>query len=168
MASAPKKSTEKKAAADAELHPKKNKKLLIIIILIILIAISCGAGWYFYSKDKPHVEKEAVISAPIFVSLEPLTVNLTKGDDGSDSYLQIAMTAQVGENEHAEMLKQYMPQVRSRLLSLLSSKKSAEIASPDGKKKLVDEILEKIRQPYSKGGASQRIMNVFFTSFVVQ
>ena len=44
------------------------------------------------------------------------------------------MTLQVPDEEQANLLKLNMPQVRSRLLMLLSSKDTAEILTSEGKK----------------------------------
>jgi hypothetical protein len=49
-------------------------------------------------------------------------VNLQQ--ETGDQYLQVAMTLQVQDGQTAEALKLYMPQVRSRLLMVLSSKKA--------------------------------------------
>jgi flagellar FliL protein len=61
-----------------------------------------------------------------------------------------------------------MPQVRNRLLLLLSSKKASEILSVEGKKTLSNEIVAQIKQPFVAQGPQQSVSDVFFTSFVVQ
>jgi flagellar FliL protein len=75
---------------------------------------------------------------------------------------------QVADQSQVDLIKLYMPQVRSRLLLLLSSKKASEISTPEGKKKLSDEIMEQVKQPFKLGAAPQNVTNVFFTSFVIQ
>jgi flagellar FliL protein len=82
--------------------------------------------------------------------------------------LQITLTAQVAKIDHQEMIKQHMPQIRSRLLFLLSSKKASEIATLSGKQTLTTEILAAIREPYAKNDPPQPIIQVLFTSFVIQ
>jgi flagellar FliL protein len=61
-----------------------------------------------------------------------------------------------------------MPLVRSRLLLLLSSKKASELSTVEGKKKLADEIIAQVKQPFTPQGGSTAISGVFFTSFVIQ
>lgn len=166
MATAPKPNA--KAATEATPPVKSKKTLFIIVGLVLVLVIGGGAGaWFFMNQDKHPSEKVEVAPPPIFVTLEPLTVNLQRGEEG-DQYLQTTLTAQFGEKEHEEMMKLYMPQIRSRLLLLLSSKKASEINSEDGKKKLTEDILATIRRPYSDKGPGQRIMNIHFTSFVIQ
>jgi len=105
--------------------------------------------------------------APVFVVIEPFTVNL-QPESGTDQFLQIAFTLQVSDPKQEELIKLYMPQVRSRMLMLLSSKKSSELTSTDGKKKLSDEIIAQVKQSFAPKGAPQSVINVFFTSFVIQ
>lgn len=161
----------KSSAKSSDTAPvEKSNKTLVIALLGVLIVCVLGGGaaaWFFMSKDKHPAEKVEVAPTPIFVTLEALTVNLQRGEDG-DQYLQTTLTAQVGDKEHEQMMKLYMPQIRSRLLLLLSTKKASEIDNEEGKKKLTEEILTTIRRPYSDKGPEQRIMNIFFTSFVIQ
>jgi flagellar FliL protein len=154
---------------DSEAAPPKNKKkgLIIAIAAVVLLAGGGGAAWHFMAPKDHGEKKEEHKAPPVFVVLEPLTVNLQRGEDG-DQYLQVSMTTQVGDQAQADMMKLYMPQIRSRLLLLLSGKRAADISTPEGKKKLADDILEKIRQPYSVTGPTQIALDVFFTSFVIQ
>jgi flagellar FliL protein len=61
-----------------------------------------------------------------------------------------------------------MPEVRNRIVLLLSSKAASEILGVEGKKKLAAELVSEIRQPFREGGPEQRIQSVLFTSFVIQ
>jgi flagellar FliL protein len=157
-----------KPAADGE-APKSNKKLIIIVAAAALVlgAGGGGAAWYFMGAS--HGSKEAKHEAPkppVFVNLEPFTVNLQP--EGSEQYLQIGIVVQVDDDKTAELLKQYMPQVRSRLLMLLSSKHAEEIASPEGKKKLTEEVIAQLKEPFVAQEKPQGVNGVHFTEFVIQ
>jgi flagellar FliL protein len=161
------------AAIEEEVVPvKKSRKKLIIMLAAVLLLAGGGGGaaWYFLGhKAGAAGEKHAKVEAPkppVFVMMEPFTVNLQ--NEGSEQFLQTAFTLQVANNEEVELLKVYMPQVRSRLLLLLSAKHASEINTPEGKKKLGEEIAASINQPFSAGGKKQEVSNVFFTSFVIQ
>ena len=149
---------------------KKSKKKLILIILILLLAGGGGAAWYFLiHKAHDGAAKQAKVEAPkppVFMVMEPFTVNLQS--EGTDQFLQTAFTLQVATQEQVDQLKLYMPQVRSRLLLLLSSKRAAEINTADGKKKLGTDIISAVNQPFTPGGKKQEVTDVFFTSFVIQ
>jgi len=62
----------------------------------------------------------------------------------------------------------HMPRVRSRLLTLLSSKQADELATPADKKKLAQEILAQVKQPFDPNGKPQQVDDVLFTTFVIQ
>ncbi|HTD06458.1 flagellar basal body-associated protein FliL [Undibacterium sp.] len=166
------KAPAKAAAAPGEVTAGGSKKKLIIIIAaaVVLLAGAGGGAAMFLSKksavgkEKEHKAEPA--KAPVFIPMEPFTVNLQS--EGGDKYLQVTMTLQVPDEETVNLIKLNMPQVRSRLLMLLSSKDATEILSGEGKAKLIDEIMAQASLPFSPKGEPQKISGVFFTSFVVQ
>lgn len=139
------KPAEKKGAADAApadaVAKPKSKKLLFIIGGALILGIAGGAGWYFTKKgdhaDTAKVEKH--VEPPKFVALDPFTVNLQR--ETADQFLQIGITLKIFQPELEEKIKQNLPEIRSRLLVLLSSKYASELVATNGKKKLVDEII---------------------------
>lgn len=166
--------TAPKAAAAEVPGEKKKSKLKLIIIAAVVLALGGGGAAYFLLMKKPaapkaHAEEEESheeAKAPVFLVLEPFTVNLQQ--EAGDQYLQIAMTVQVANDKQSEEIKTYLPQVRSRVLMVLSSKKASEINTPEGKKLLADDIIAQIKRPFSEHGKSQKVSDVFFTSFVIQ
>lgn len=158
-------------AGDSAAAPKKSKKKLFAILAVLLLLGGAGGGsaWYFlgqkssgaHAKPKPEPAKP-----PVFAALDQFTVNLQP--DNGEQYLQVAMTLQVADQAQADLIKLYMPLVRSRLLLLLSSKKASEISTADGKKKLSEDIIAQLKQPFAPQGEPQKISSVLFTSFVIQ
>ena len=149
--------------------PKKSKLKLIVIVLVVLLAAGGAASYFLLGKKGPTGAAEAKHEkpkAPVFANLDPFTVNLQQ--EAGEQFLQVAITVQVTDEKAMEEVKLYMPQVRNRILLLLSSKRASEINTADGKKKLADEIAAQIRTPFSKQGKPQEVDNVFFTSFVIQ
>ena len=148
-----------------EARPKSRKKLLFIVIAGMLLSGGAGAAWYF--MQPPALGKHAVVkpppAPPVFVELEPFTVNLA-----GDRILQTGITLQVKGAKDGEQLKLYMPQVKSRLLLLLSAKVIDELQSPSGKQVLATEIGHSLKQPYEKDLTPPEISGVFLTSFVIQ
>jgi flagellar protein FliL len=159
--------------------PKKRSKKKIIVagVLLAVIGGAGGAAWYFLgdeaepplAKGAKPVPKVEAGKPPVFVTLEPFTVNLqTEAAGGPEQFLQISFTLQVPTREQEELIKTYLPQVRSRLLLLLSSRKASEISTADGKKKLAEDIVAQVKQPFAPGMPPQAVTGVFFTSFVIQ
>jgi flagellar protein FliL len=152
-----------------EVAPTKSKSKLIVMIVVAcsLIIGGGGAAWYF-TGQKPATSgpKAAEVQPPTFLVLEPFTVNLR--GDSEEQFLQVAMTLQLKDQADADQIKLYMPEVRDRLLILLSNKAGSEILTPEGKKKLADEIIASLKKPFAPHTKQQSVNNVFFTSFVVQ
>lgn len=150
---------------------KSRTKLLVLIAVVILVLAGIGgAAWYFFGNDAAagdakEVKHEAA-KPPVFVTLDPFTVNLAR--ETSEQFLQASMTVQVADQNQVEVIKLYMPLVRSRLLLLLSSKKASEISTPEGKKALSDEIVAQLKMPFAPNTEPQKVNGVFFTSFVIQ
>ena len=160
-------------ASDASIETgakKPKKKLIIILTLLLLIAGGAGAAWMLIphkaeGKDAAARKAEsAPVGPPVFVVMEPFTVNLQP--DGQ--FLQATVTLQIANADESGSIKLYLPQVRSRLLLMLSNKTVTELSTVEGKTKLSAEIASLIEQPFASGVKPVKISNVFFTSFVIQ
>jgi flagellar FliL protein len=147
--------------------PGRSKKKLFIVIgaLVVLLGGGGAGAWYFTQGN--HASKEAQAEpqkAPVFLALDTFTVNL----QGGEQYLQTDITLQVADQAQVEAIKLYMPRVRSRLLTLLSSKHADELVTADDKKQLTQDILAQVKQPFDPKGRPQDVSDVLFTSFVIQ
>lgn len=153
------------AAGAAAANPKK--KLILIVAGVALLLGGAAGMWYFMNqKAATEAPKEVVAAPPVFVTLEPFTVNL-QSEDG-ERFLQVAFTLQVANQAQVDQIKLYMPLLRSRLLLLLVSKKASELSTVEGKRKLQEDILAQAQLPFVPNGKPQAVSAVFFTSFVIQ
>ncbi len=146
---------------------KKGKKGLIIIILIAIIAIGGGAGgtWYYLKMTGDGEEPAKPKPKPTtFVDLELFTVNL----DDNGQYLQVGLTVKTRETPVVAEMKKQMPEIRNRILMLLSSKKVAQISGIVGKQQLSKEIVDEIKQSLTLVELQEDVLEVLFTSFVIQ
>lgn len=134
--------------------PKKKKLLLYIIIALLVLAIAGAGGAWFLLKKKKHAEdgddepskdetkkdkhtsKEMV--PPVFVKLEPFTVKLQS--ENQESYLQATPELRVADLKVGEQIKLYMPEIRHKVLLILSGKKSSDLNSPQGVERLSNEM----------------------------
>ncbi len=145
---------------------KSRRRLGIALIAALLLATgSGGAAWWFLrpATDVPPVVKVEPPQPPVFVELDTFTVNLA-----GDHILQTTLTLQVGKTADADQLKLYLPQVKDRLLMLLSSRTADELQSTEGKESLRSDIVARLRAPFDKGLEAPAIHGVFLTSFVIQ
>lgn len=165
---------EVEEVAEEGAAPKKSKKKLIMIIAVVVLLLGGGvAAWLLTSGghaeegEHPKEEKHAAeAKAPVFVKLDTFTVNLNPEE--GDRYLQVDITLSATEQADADMLAQYMPQVRNRVLMILTSKLASEISDMEGKTLLGEELTESINEPYSEDAQPLTVKETFFTSFVIQ
>jgi flagellar FliL protein len=160
-----------KADPKAEAAAPGSRKKLITIIVAAVLLLGAGGGaaaWYFSGPKAPEKEHKKTVKAvkPEYVPVDSFTVNLQP--ETGDQYLQVQFTLQVAGAEQAEIIKDNMAQVRSRVLLLLSGKKASEINTVDGKRQLAGEILNTIKVPFAEHGAEQEVTDVLFTSFIIQ
>ncbi len=154
-------STPAAAPADA---PKGggNKKLIIIIAAVLVLVLGGGGAALLLMKKKPPADDEEGGEAaahqeapahaapkpgtpPVFVPLDPFTVNLS--DKDVDRFAQVGITLEVIDAKTADQIKAYLPAIRSNVLMVLSHKTSAELLSREGKEKLAREVLRESVRP---------------------
>ena len=168
--------------AEGEAAPTKKKRNLLKILLLIglpLLLAGGGGAWYFLGNQPPPDEKavagkagaaKAVKAGPtkpaVFVPLEAFTVNLQLEE--SPQFLQVGLTLKITESTYTEAIKLNMPEIRNRILLLLTSKKASQIASLEGKQTLATEIMKDTALALGTSVPSGGISSVLFTSFVIQ
>jgi flagellar FliL protein len=164
--------------------PKSKKKLIIIILAVVLLLSGIGAGVYYFFIQKPSAEsitgesnasagvetpkKEAKVKPPVFLALESFTVNLRMAPDEVQQYLQIGITLELRSDKSVDPVKQRIPQVRNRVLMLLTNSKGSELSTTEGKDKLVEDIKTQINAIYPQMTNDAPVLGVFFTSFIIQ
>ena len=151
---------------------KPNKKGKLIIILIVILALGGGVGgtWYYmqgqieeHEGDEPKIPKKKPTT---FVELDIFTVNLQPEEN--NSYLQVGLTIKAHETEVVDAIDGQMPEIRNRILLLLSSKEAAEISTIIGKQQLSTDITNEIKHVFDSEEMQNDIVGVLFTSFVIQ
>jgi flagellar FliL protein len=144
MAQSPKPAAQK--PEDPTVPVKSNKKVIMIAAGVVVLLIAAAAGWYFTKgkNDAHHVEEVKVEppKTPIFIALEPFTVNLQRQSaEAADQYLQIGISMKTFDAEVETRVKANLPDIRSKILQLLTTKTATELLTAEGKKRLVNEIL---------------------------
>jgi flagellar FliL protein len=145
----------------------KLKKILIIAIgAMVLLGAGAGGAYFFVGKNHGPA-KPAPETPPVFFPLDSLTVNL-QSDDGAMHYLRAGLTLKLKDEKVQLLVTAHMPEVRSRVLLLLSGKRPDDLATVDGKKQLAAELRAAVEAAASTTEKPVRIEEVLFTEFVVQ
>jgi len=151
-----------------------SKKLLwIMVILVLLSSAGAAAAIYMVMDQRDDGSEDAEMQqamerqTPIFMQIEPFTVNLADDSYGS-RLLYTGVTLRVGNEESKAILEEHMPQVRSRLLMLLSGKQADELTSSEGKQQLAQAIVDRLNVPLTENQPPLDLREVLFTEFIVQ
>lgn len=150
---------------------RSNKGLLILLTLIALAGAGFGGYTWWTTQQATQTvneeEKRLNMPQPIFMELEPFTVNLA-GIEGPDRVLYIHVTLRLANEKSRKQLHEYLPEVRSRLLLLLSEQKAKNIETHDGKLQLMKEIKQTLTPTLIPGDTDQDISDVLFTTFILR
>jgi len=135
--------------------PAKGKKKLIIIIAVALLVVLGGGGAALMMMKKGKAEAEEGAdeaapakkaaakrdpkAAPVFVPLDPFTVNLA--DRNADRYAQIAVTLELNDPTLEPQIKTFMPAIRNNVLLAMADRTAEELLARDGKEKLARRIM---------------------------
>jgi len=118
------------------------------------------------SKVDAMVPKVAKAKPPGFHTLDPFTVNLA--EENGDHYLQVAVVYELSDDKAVDKVKTYLPVIRNRILLLLSAKRPSELATAEGKQKLVDELVTAARASIPGTTPDRGITGAFLGAFVIQ
>ena len=160
------------AASAAQPASKRSSKLVIGLVIAVGLAAVAAAAYTFVPRFlAPHAASEETVKAPvpekpIFLALEPLTVNLQS--EGRPRFLQIGMALRVPDEQTKARIVEFMPELRSRLLVLLSNRPPESLVTSDDKAKLAEEIRKALNAPLASGMPELGIFSVSFSTFVVQ
>jgi len=182
--------------------PKDRKKLILFIIIGVLVLVLGGGGAYFLMKKKPVDEvadgedppkelkskkkdKKTDHAPPSFHKFDkPFTVKLQT--EQQEAYLQTEVQLRVLDPGVLEMLKQYDPELKHRIMLILLAKKASDLGTAQGVQKLSNEIRETVNNtlepPAAKKGRDKTeakepgdvaapdapVQAVLFTSFIIQ
>lgn len=147
------------AAVDAAPPPSGGgkKKLIIIIAVAVLVLAGGGVGAMMLLKKKP-VDAEAdgeegggkhgaatstavkhdPSHPPVFVPLDPFTVNLA--DREAERYAQVGITLEIDDPKIGDQIKVYMPAIRNQILMAIADRTAGELLGRDGKTQLAERV----------------------------
>ena len=154
----------------------KRTPWLIIVLLILLCSVGSAAAVYFLAGSgklalggsaAPAAAEPVKAATPIFVAITPFTVNLQSGP-GEQRLLYIGLALKVADAASEALLKEHMPEVRSRLLMLMASQKADTLITPAGKEALTAQILKLFDLPLATPQPPLNIQGVLFSDFIVQ
>lgn len=132
--------------------------MLLIIIGVVVAVLVIGGGaaaWFISSRSHaaedeegggaPAAHKESPKVAPTFLPMENMVVNLA--DPGGDRFAQVGITLELADAKTGELVKSFMPSIRSNVLLLVSQRSTEELLTREGKEKLAVDIRREVSRP---------------------
>lgn len=173
---ADKKETEATAeSGKAKLAIFENKAILLGVIVIAQALVAFGLTQFLIlprlgvqdaslgGEAVAEVEEHDPMDMGVLVGLEEIIVTLA-GDAKRPRYLRIGVSIEVKDQMTADIVATRLPQLRDIVIMTLSNKTAEELAYPEGKKGLRDEIFRRIDDRMPAG----TLMNIYFSDLVVQ
>jgi flagellar FliL protein len=169
------------------------RPIIGLLVLLIVAAASVATTWMITTRSQRNPANSAVqinvgqaqqpagatpttfvappatpqaVPAPIFIPITPFTVTLQSAD--RERIVHLAITLRVSDEQSRQRIEKYMPEVRSRILMLLSSQTPESVQTPQGKVDLAGAILKVVNKPFTPLPDGQYVTDVLFTEFVVQ
>ncbi len=157
-------------------QPKK-PIVLILITTLLGLALGLGGGFVLFGKSPPAAaaagseggaaEEEPAqpaaedFSARLF-QLPPIVVNIE--GEGYSRLLKVTVAFECESVEVRDEAEARIAQLRDGVITLVSSKRLADVTDFEGKALLKDDLRDRVNQILQSG----RVVSVLLTDFVVQ
>jgi flagellar protein FliL len=83
-------------------------------------------------------------------------------------YLRVGLTLKLPDEKAKADIEERMPEIRSRIIELLSGKRPEDLTGVEGKRALAKELLMVVEATGNKSPHPAPVEEVLFTEFVVQ
>lgn len=104
-----------------------------------------------------------VAGATALADLQEIIVTLA-GDSARPRYLRLGISLEMADASYVAEVEARRPQLRDAVIMALSDKTAAMLSTPDGKKRLREEIHRRAAEKLPEGA----LLNVYFSDLVVQ
>ncbi len=181
---------------EAAAAPKSKKKLIIIIAAVVVLGLVGGGAAMMMGGKKEASAEQEVEKPKVYATfpVSAVIVNLSESTAFLKVSLLVEYDPEIlakadahaggeggghgggasggggegggGEGGFPGHLGKREPMIRDAIIKVLSSKKTDELLSPDGKDRLKEELIEAINE--ASGMEEGPIVNIYFTEFLIQ
>ena len=150
------------------LEPKKPNWTVRLIGIGSVLVIAIGGAWFFLHQRTVAAQQKAESEPKIkaVLHLEEFIVNLA--DAERNRYLRVGIELGLdhagGKEKPKDSEASTNALIRDTILSVLSTQKSDDLLSTDGKEKLKGDLVQKLHERIPILGAEE----IYFTDFLVQ
>jgi len=153
---------------------RKSRWFFFIIGLIIGVIFT---STFYYMKEnragiiiaKSLYDNDFSIEplSPLYVDLEPFTLNLNSTHQPGGRVLYIGLTLKLNSEESQEIIKDFLPEIRSQLLMLFSQQTADYLLTIEGKQQLAIEVKNTINQLVIQK-KEIKVIGVLFNAFILR
>lgn len=176
---------------EADIPPASPKKKIILIALVVLLLIGGGVGAFFMlsgseeevateegveveegveAEEKDEAEKldpNAVPAPALYYNMEPeLVINLAQ--DSEQTYLVVKISLMTRDEVVMGIIESNYPLLRSLIIEILSSQRSQDLRTSQGKTNLKDRILSDIQEFMKQEIGVVGVEKILFTHFIME
>lgn len=148
------------------------KKLILAGVGVVLLGAGAFAG-VALMKDEPAEGEEQAAVAPargpaIYQSLHPPMVVNFKDSLGDSHFMQITMEVMSRDQDAINAVRDHTPAIRNSLILLYSNAVYEEIATREGKEKMLADGLAEIQRVMTEQTGEPGVEALYFTALVIQ
>lgn len=136
----------------------------VVLVVSYLMVEKVLSPMLFSAKSEKPKSAPVVVEkkiGPIY-SFEPIIVNLN--EEGARRYLKVSLNLELDNPRVIKEIELLKPKLLDFLITLLSSKSLKDIEDAKGKENLRREIVSKFSRELNTG----RVVNVYFSEFMIQ
>ncbi|MEO3991878.1 flagellar basal body-associated FliL family protein [Pseudocitrobacter cyperus] len=165
----------------------KNKKVaggggsrsLLMTFMFLTAVVACGFSGYLFWEMKFAKPAEVAVEGdvkplaapvqvePLYASMSTFTVSLKPTANEADRVLYLGLSIRVAEAQSLAILEKYLPEYRSRLFMLLTHQTYEDLATDEGKRRLINAIQGELDKPLAFN-QSIRVTDVLINEFILR
>lgn len=153
-----------------------SKKVILIAGIVVVLIGAGGGGVWFFAPDllpefirpksagqaNPAKKADKKHEPEIPVDLDTFVVNLA--GPGVGRYFRTSLSLAVRTEHDKEAIKEFVAPMRHAVIMHLTSKTVEELAEPEGKIKLREDVIKLVNTAIGK----KLVHNVYFKEFLIQ
>ncbi len=171
------------------------KIVIIIVAVLLLIGIGVTAALLLMGEDEPPMEEAAEMSAdkkveadeeavespkpqkkkkvkrkgkPNFLDMTPAFVVNLNDTESDVKFLQVSVSLMSFSTEDMDLIREYVPLIKNKLVLLFSEQKFNELRTKKGKEKLQAEALLTVQEALTEMTGKELVDALYITSIVGQ
>lgn len=142
----------------------KNKNILLVLtVIILLLMIVVGVAFYMLSINASS-SKEDVLKVDKKIVMYSFDESFVSNVLDSRRILKVTINIELANKKIEELIVAREPEIRNEINYILRSKNEQDLEGSEGQLKLQKQILEAIRKIIK----SEKVLNVFFSEFIIQ